>query len=70
MWKWCSRIGDETSMVLLVILVLLPGYAAGAGKILKIDPRHTVDLQDMPSEITSMLEAPGYERQPVRDPVT
>ena len=70
MWKWCSQARDKTSMVLFVMLVLLPVYAAGAGKILKIDPRHTVGLQDMPSEITSMLEELGYEWQPVKDPVT
>jgi hypothetical protein len=70
MWKRCSRTREKTIMALLILLVLLPAYAAGAGKILKIDPRHTADLQDMPSEITSMLEELGYEWQPVRDPVT
>ncbi|MEE8429328.1 MAG: hypothetical protein V3S33_07490 [Gammaproteobacteria bacterium] len=47
--------------------LLVPGYAPAADKTLKIDPRHVVGVQNMRSEITSMLEGLGYEWQPVRD---
>ena len=70
MWNYCSRSLDVTIMVLFMLYALLPGYVAAGDMILKIDPRHMLDLQDMPSEITSMLEELGYEWQPLRDPVT
>lgn len=57
-------------MVLFVQLVFMPGCASAGGKSLKIDTRHMVGVQNMRSEITSMLEDLGYEWQPVRDPVT
>jgi hypothetical protein len=66
MWKHCSK----TIMAIFMLHALLPGYVAAADKILKIDPRHVAGLQNMPSEITSMLEDLGYEWLPIRDPVT
>jgi hypothetical protein len=70
MGKHFSQVCGRTALVLFAVFLLLPGYTAAADKILKIDPRHVVGMQDMPSEITSMLEDLGYERLPIRDPVT
>ena len=58
------------AMALFTLLALVPGHATADDKILKIDPRHVVGVQDMRSEITSMLEGLGYERLPLRDPST
>ena len=66
MRKW----QQATAMVLCALLVFVPGCASTGGKSLKIDTRHMVGVQNMRSEITFMLEALGYEWQPVRGPVT
>ena len=58
------------AMALFALNVLVPGCASVGGKTLKIDPRQIVGVQDMKSEITSMLEILGYERQPLADPST
>jgi hypothetical protein len=70
MEKHFSQVYGRMALALFALFLLLPGYTAAADKILKIDPRHVVGMQDMPSEITSMLEDLGYERLPIRDPVT
>jgi hypothetical protein len=55
---------------LFALLILLPCYAAADDKVLKIDPRQMEALQDMSSEITSMLEDLGYEQRHIRNPET
>jgi hypothetical protein len=45
----------------------LPAYAAGSGKVLKIDPRDVTGIQNMPEEIASMMEELGYEWMSVHD---
>ena len=52
---------QATAMVLFAQLVFMQGCASAGGKSLKIDTRHMVGVQNMQSEITSMLEGPGYE---------
>jgi hypothetical protein len=66
MRKWQQVV----AMVLCILLVFISGCASTGGKSLKIDTRHMVGVQNMRSEMTSMLEGLGYEWQPVRDPVT
>ena len=65
MRKW-----QQATITVMVLLVFMPGCASTGSKSLKIDTRHIVGVQNMRSEITSMLEVLGYESQPVRDPVT
>ena len=65
MRKW-----QQATITVMVLLVFMPGCASTGGKSLKIDTRHMVGVQNMRSEMTSMLEGLGYESQPVRDPVT
>lgn len=60
----------RTAMVLFALLVFVPGYASAADKTLKIDPRHVVGVQDMRSEVRSLLEGLGFEWQPIADPAT
>ena len=57
-------------MAMALFAPLVPGYALAGDRVLKIDPRHMVGVQNMRSEITSMLEDLGYEWQPVRDHTT
>jgi hypothetical protein len=52
---------------LCIMVLCMPGYAAGSGKVLKIDPRDVTDIQYMPVEIASMMEDLGYEWMPVHD---
>ena len=58
------------SIALFALLVLVPGLASAADRILKIDPRHMVGRTDMPSELSDMLEDLGYEWLPIEDPST
>ena len=57
-------------MVFFALFVLVPGYILADDKILTIDPRNIVAVQNMRSEITAMLESLGYASQPVLDPST
>jgi len=70
MGKSFSQVYGRTSLALFALILLLPGYTAAADRILKVNPRHIEGMQNMPSEITSMLEELGYEWLPIRDPVT
>ena len=70
MGKSFGQVYSRTALALFALFLLLPGYTAAADRILKIDPRHVEGMQNMPSEITSMLEELGYEWLPIRDPVT
>ena len=65
MRKW-----QQATITVMVLLVFMPGCASTGGKSLKIDTRHIVGVQNMRSEITSMLEVLGYERQIIRDDST
>jgi hypothetical protein len=58
----------RAALVLWSLLVLAPACAAAGELTLKIDPKHVTGLQNMRSEITSMLEGLGYEWLPVHDP--
>ena len=62
------KISCRTALVLLALLVFVPCYAQAGDKTLRIDPRHIAGVQDMRTEITSMLEDLGYKWQPIRDP--
>lgn len=66
MRKWQQA--SITAMALFALLV--PGYALAGDRVLKIDPRHMVGVQNMHSEIASMLEDLGYEWQPISDHTT
>jgi len=70
MGKRFSQTCGRTALALFALFLLLPGYTAAADRILKINPRHVEGMQNMPSEITSMLEELDYEWLPIRDPVT
>lgn len=64
------KIQQATIMTIAAFALLVPGYALAGDKVLKIDPRHMVGVQNMHSEIASMLEDLGYEWQPIRDHTT
>jgi len=70
MGKCFRQVYQRPAVFLVALVLLLPGYSTAAERILKIDPGHVEGIQDMPSEITAMLEDLGYEWLPVRDPVT
>ncbi len=70
MGKSFNQVYGRTALALFALFLLLPGFTAAADRILKIDPRHVEGMQNMPAEITSMLKELGYERLPLRDPVT
>ena len=66
----CMKGFCKIALAVFALLVFVPGHAQAGGKILKIDPRHMEGLQNMYSEITSMLESLEYELQTVADPAT
>lgn len=68
--KYFMSVSCIIALALFALLVTLSGCASVADKSLTIDPRHVVAMQDMRSEITSMLEGLGYQWQPIPDPVT
>lgn len=68
--EFLSKTSHGMAMGLFALLVSLPGCASAGDKTLTIDARHAVDVGDMRSEISSMLEDLGYEWQPVSDPTT
>lgn len=70
MEKRFSQAFGRAALALLALFLLQPGHTEAADRILKIDPRHVEGMQNMPSEITTMLEELGYEWLPIRDPVT
>jgi hypothetical protein len=59
---------DHWLSVLLVFALLSLGCASGGGERIRIDMRNVAGHGYMPGEVTTMLQALGYDWVPIPDP--